>query len=277
MLSRGLSLPAPGAAASCSRPNSPAHLHSTSMPALLRQLGSQWTASAVDGIPYNRHPSGSARKLSITAAAGKAVSAAAAQVSVNPNSLRVIDTELHVEAERSYLAVGRAPLSPKALLCMKFVSVAMTICLTSSGLYAVCHVGDRGASFARCAGWSEAGPSPDPLCYARARHDVRQAAPEVRSCSWGGAREIPSTRGCGRVQCARPSSTGLLDAGSAGALRTAQRPSVCLAVAACVHGQDAAEQRRTDCMCRSTATATLDRWTTILQQPCDTRSVDCSH
>ena len=44
--------------------------------------------------------------MAVQAAAAKPVSAAvAAQAVVDPNSFRVVDTELHVEAERSYLAV----------------------------------------------------------------------------------------------------------------------------------------------------------------------------
>ncbi len=105
MLSRNLPHPSNlDVTASCRRPAVPS-MHGCDPP--WRQHGMQAVeANNSRSLPAVRPMSTSSRKLVVQAAAGKPVSAAvAARAAVDPNSLRVVDTELHVEAERSYLAV----------------------------------------------------------------------------------------------------------------------------------------------------------------------------
>ena len=122
MLSR--CLPRPGGldvTAGCRRPAVPSMHGMCCCDLACRQQGmaaySNWALSAA------RPMSTSTRKLVVQAATGQPVSAAvAARAAVDPNSLRVVDTELHVEAERSYLAVrdrivGLDPVSIPAVSC----------------------------------------------------------------------------------------------------------------------------------------------------------------
>jgi len=108
MLSRSLPHPSsPEVTASCRRPAVPSMHGMCCCDLPWRQHGMQAvTANTSWVLPAVRPMSTSARKLVVQAATGKPVSAAvAARAAVDPNSLRVVDTELHVEAERSYLAV----------------------------------------------------------------------------------------------------------------------------------------------------------------------------
>ena len=93
--------------ASCRRPAVPSMHGMLSCDLPWRQHGMQAVAASISrALPAVRPMSTSTRKLVVQAATGKPVSAAvAARAAVDPNSLRVVDTELHVEAERSYLAV----------------------------------------------------------------------------------------------------------------------------------------------------------------------------
>lgn len=94
--------------------------------------------------------------------------------STAPVALRVVDEALHVEAERSYLAVSVAPcdtcaasalwqnLSPYLHIGHEVQPRSYRACAIS----AVCHVGHSGESPPRCQGWLEACAQTDLICYA---------------------------------------------------------------------------------------------------------------
>ena len=106
----GRSLPHPGGldvTASFRRPAVPSMHGMWCCDVPWRQHGMQAVAVNTGwALSATRPMSTSSRKLVVQAATGQPVTAAlAARAAVDPNSLRVVDTELHVEAERSYLAV----------------------------------------------------------------------------------------------------------------------------------------------------------------------------
>lgn len=128
--------------------------------------------------------SGSARQA--TTQRLRASAAAAAATAIDPNSHRVIDTELRDEAEKSYLAVRAccwAALAASLLLiaCLSCYLHCFSYHISQSGCScaAVRDVGDCGPSAAGCARRPQAGASAHPVRHARAGHDVGEAAPQV--------------------------------------------------------------------------------------------------
>ena len=71
------------------------------------------------------------------------------------------------------------------------------------------YVRDRRASVARCARWTEAGPTKDPLHDARGGDDLRRSIQEIGACRGGLSCEIPPTRRQRDLRCARPDGPGL--------------------------------------------------------------------
>lgn len=86
--------------------------------------------------------------------------------STAPVALRVIDEALHVEAERSYLAVSVSHAESQALVCIAATVFILLSSRCACAPAAVCHVSHSGQGTPRRQRWPEACPQANLICYA---------------------------------------------------------------------------------------------------------------
>ena len=127
-----------------------------------------WSGQGGLLLHSNRSPALQHRRLHMSAQAQiKATKGSDSSPSTAPVALRVIDEALHLEAERSYLAVSVASRrEPSA--CLRIchnVYILFSSCCTCAPA-AVCHVSHSGQSPPRRQGWPEACTQADLICYA---------------------------------------------------------------------------------------------------------------